>query len=328
MKSYLSIILFAIVILYSGSGFAISKNIVIAVFGDSVTRGVWANSKIGNPGLDFYLSAHKALKRLNKLTPTQLALINHPEIDLMRYTRLMESKFGFTSRNQLSGAAGNQGYSFGTRLSAYTSMKVNVINVGLLAGSYQYGKAQLSQLKRKLAGRKPDYILVNFTVIDALSGSSPEMFKDYVARFFKILTHRYPRSKIIVTPLTIPPSISTLSDKISVPAFMGGDAYTCGDIQQLAYGLFNSDTSHMIGVRQKTQEMNGVLVEELSVIQKGLSPYDTFGGKLIITETPGLEHNNWEDYLAADCVHPNLKGQEIIGNLLWDAFLSQLSSVP
>ncbi len=321
-----------LILLYSTSGWgAPSKKITLAVFGDSVAKGVWANSKMGNPGLDFYLSVNKALHIANKLTPAQIALMQQPESDLMGYSRLMEKKFGFTTNIALSATAGNQSYSFPIRLKQYTGELVKVLNVGSLAGSYKFSQYQLTQLKSKLAGGKPNYILVNFNVIDALSGDTPEMFEHNTKLFFNTLTNRYPRSQIIVTPLMDLAPISNLADTISIPKFMGLPSYSCREIQEQAYGLFKSvytDKTETLRLQQTTVEMNQILFDEIKNIQRRHFPYWLFKGKIALTENASLVNDDWKEYLAADCIHPNLKGQEVIGNVLWDAFVNQLSTTP
>ncbi|CCE25547.1 exported protein of unknown function [Methylotuvimicrobium alcaliphilum 20Z] len=327
-KTYKILIALWLLLFSMSSSAASGKRIIVAVLGDSVTQGVWANSTLGNPGLDFYLSANKAIRRLEKLRPAQLALIQQPENNLMAYSRLMERKFRFTANNQLSATAGNQSYSFASRLRQHTNKPVRVLNVGFLAGSYKFGRHQLRRLRNRLAGRRPDYILVNFNIIDVVSGDTPDSFKSNVKDFFNLLIRRYPHSQIIVTPLQDPSPISALTDTVSIPAFIGFPTTTCRDIQERAYGLFKSvytDPEEMFRLQQTAAEMNQLLSDEVEQIRGRQLPYSVFQGKIALTENLPQMNQDWKEYLAADCVHPNLKGQAIIGDMLWDAFLSELS---
>ncbi|WP_341326695.1 SGNH/GDSL hydrolase family protein [Methylotuvimicrobium sp. KM2] len=327
-KTYKILIVLWLLLFSTANWAASGKRITVAVLGDSATQGVWANSTLGSPGLDFYLSVSKAINRLERLRPAQLVLIQQPESNLMAYSRLMERKFKFTANTQLSATAGNQSYSFATRLKQHTNRSVRILNVGFLAGSYKFSRHQLRRLKNKLAGRKPDYILVNFNIIDAVSGDTPDRFKINVKGFFNTLIRRYPRSQIIVTPLQDLSPMSALADIVSIPAFMGLPATTCRDIQLRAYGFFKSlysDPAEMLRLQQNVADMNQLLSDEITKIRNRQLFYSAFQGKIALTENLPQMNQDWKEYLAADCVHPNLKGQAIIGDMLWDAFVRELS---
>lgn len=243
-------------------------------------------------------------------------------------------KFNFVAQKKFSAAAGRQEYSFASRLSTYTNRTVKLINVALLAGSYQQGKRQLNRLARKLGKRKPDYILVNFTVMDALFGEAPEEFQSYVQNFFQTLTRRYPGSTILITPITDVTGLLTMPDRISVPAFLGYAEFSCSSIRQQGYAAFSSITEtspieEVLALKLRIAQMNQTLEAELSKIDSRTYPYKTFHGNASLTHSFLPEENeDWGDYLAADCVHPNLRGQEMIGNSFWDAYLKLLPSSP
>lgn len=322
--SAIKILLFTSLLLQASLAFAAPAKMLVAVFGDSVTKGAFANSALGNPGLDFYLEANKIIQRLEGLSSRQHALLNNPASNPAAFTQLMERTFGFVSHPELSGAAGNQPYSFPSRLGAYHQRPIKVLNVALLSGSYQQAQSQLNKLALMLGYQKPEYIVLNFSVIDLLLEQPIEEFRRSVQDFLKKLARHYPRSMLIVTPILDPTPMLTLADRVSMPAFFGLDAYTCSAIRKAGYQLFvsideNSPPEAITQLQAKVKAMNQVLKEELSNSKTG------FKGRIVITETPTAKDGHWENYLAADCTHPNINGQKIIGDVLWNAYWQQLT---
>ncbi|MBF0442923.1 MAG: SGNH/GDSL hydrolase family protein, partial [Oligoflexales bacterium] len=71
--------------------------------------------------------------------------------------------------------------------------------------------------------------------------------------------------------------------------------------------------------RQRLEIMRNILRDETQRIADGRGPYADFKGRILLVEDLKPADDQWRSYLAADCVHPNVKGQQLFGEIIWKA---------
>ena len=72
---------------------------------------------------------------------------------------------------------------------------------------------------------------------------------------------------------------------------------------------------------QKLAQMQQVLDDELWALgsHSTSEAYETFSGKVIRVGRMDPPDGLWYPYLAADCIHPNVEGQKLLGASIWQA---------
>ena len=306
----------------------------VVVMGDSVALGVWADSKAGAPGPYFYASATSAsletslIVAFNKFRVRDLS-------NAAKYSAEVDRLYWYISRPQFSALTGRQDYSIPERIEQATGRDVELLDTSFLAGCYRLSPLHLNHLDRfmrKHPGHKaPDLIFVNFTGMDFVFNDSITRFDRDIHMFYSRLTGEYPNSTIIVNTLVdVVSSMSTSLDEVALPGNFLFKRSTCADnYQRVGFGSLigikrGVTEEHLDMLHEKLDTMNRMIAFELAAIDSHIYPYEAFAGKAIEVGAfvPGT--GRWIDYLAADCIHPNIRGQKRYSELVWDAIRDQI----
>ena len=317
-----------------------TDSLFVLVFGDSVTMGAWADTELGNPKPGFYLEAilmqiHVSLVEM--ITGTKLNDLSNP----LEYALFLEKYFNYICREHLSAIIGNQSYSIPQRLEHATGSHVEIFSASTLAGCYQTSSILIEKLndfyKNHPAHKAPELIIINFNSMDLIFNTPNEDFHRYVKNFFIEVTNRFPESTIIVTPLMDIVTIMTTSyEKVTIPSKFGLQEVRCADYyEDISFGTLlglvpSASEEEVALIRLKLKTMQEILDEDLDEIKNGTSEsYHNFTGKIVQVVGLNPPDNDWQQYLAIDCVHSNIRGHIALSQLLWDTiareFLMQQS---
>jgi hypothetical protein len=286
----------------------------LVTMGDSIIRGVWADSFVGKPGTRFYSSIARA-----GLSRTVNGIFNNYDKikDPYKRAKYNDETMGFTSRDHLSGYQGNQDYSIPTRLMDYFQREVKVKNFALLAGNYPEAMAQIRDLEEFMENnkfhRRPDILIVSFNAMTFLRKYTIESYRVGVERFFKALTANNPNSTIIVTQPLDMVSILTVEDEVTVPPVI-----KCSDINRL---MDNIGSLHGLkaGYEGPNIDTARIYLDTLiDIVEKEVSQIEN---ALLITNLRP-PNDEWHKYLATDCLHPNVKGQSLFAEKMWNQLIS------
>jgi hypothetical protein len=319
-----------------------ADSLFVLVFGDSVTMGAWANTELGNPKPGFYLEAilmqiHVSLVEM--ITGTKLNDLSNP----LEYALFLEKYFNYICREHLSAIIGNQSYSIPQKLEDATSRQVDIFSASTLAGCYQTSSILVEKLNdfyiNHPAHKAPELIIINFNSMDLIFNTPNEDFLRYVKYFFIEVTNRFPESTIIVTPLMDIVTIMTTSfEKVTIPSKFGSQEVQCADYyEDISFGTIlglvpSASEEEVALIRLKLQTMQEILDNEIDEIKNGTSEsYRNYNGKIVKVAGLNPPDNDWQQYLAIDCVHSNIRGHMALSEILWDTiareFLMQQSGI-
>lgn len=299
--------------------------IFIITLGDSAAKGVWADSNLGAPGAGFYWSAFLSsvesslLKRVFGYDHTYSPLQGARD-----HIRDIEKLFGHVAREGLSGLAGKQDYSLPVRIEEHTGRKTKVLNASFLAASYTTSSLAIEKIdgfyRKNPFHMKPDAVFISYNGMDFMYEESLIDFQKSINNLLKEINTRFPDTHIIVTELVDMVSILTNPDQLAIPASKVLDAHYCSDVyDRIGFGkrldLSPGRTGQHVAMhRRKIKKMNRILATEIASFQQsGL----TCGQTRKIDLVPTVTHADWAPYLAADCLHPNVKGQKLISDEVW-----------
>ena len=230
LAAFLAITLSGTLYAQRGAG---GENFFMLVLGDSITKGVWADTALGEgspeiywemPLIELHMKVLQLLsgKRVNDLSNTQ------------KYATLIDRNFDYISRRNLSALIGDQPYSIPSLLRQAQSKKVEVFDASILAGCYQISKPIFAKIEKFYDEHKnhqdPDLIFLNFSAMDFVFNSTVSDFEDNVRLTFAMVAKRFPNTTIVVTPLLDVVSMMTASyNMVTLPAKFGMNALRCAD---------------------------------------------------------------------------------------------------
>ena len=299
----------------------------VAVMSDSVAQGVWADSELGAPGVNFYFE----LVRTNLLSKILESFTGFKTSDLSdadRYSRMMDRHFSYTTRRSYSALIGNQDYSLSKRIKALTGREVELVDTSFFAGCYRLSTLNLERLASYMIQhpehKDPDLLVVSFSGMDFVFNSPIADFEADVRALFRTLVLDYSHTNIVVVPLADIVTLMTTSfDKVTVPGHLLFPSITCADYyQRVGFGSVigikpGVSENHLVALRGKIDVMNAIIAQELAAMNARLYPYQDFLGKALGVAKVEPPAGPWSDYLSPDCFHPNIKGQKAFGDLVW-----------
>ena len=187
-------------------------------------------------------------------------------------------------------------------------------------------------MKRHPGHKPPDIIFINFSAMDFMFNESVEHFEGHLHEFYGQLTKTYPTSIVVANLLVdVVSSMSSSLNEIAVPGNALLKPMTCAqNYEQVGFGSLigikkGVDEEHLARLSEKLTAMNDKISSELAAINARIYPYNEFGGKAIEVALNLPPSENFRDYLAADCIHPNIMGQKLYSDLLWDAVRDEIT---
>ena len=325
--------LFASHLAHATTSLSDTKPLFVAVMGDSVALGVWADAPLGTPGPRFYVTAAEAqleAAMLSAFTGTRIDDLSDAE----KYSTTLDHYFGYIARKPFSALIGKQEYSLPGRIKRATGKDIELFDTSFLAGCYRLSSIHLQRLRdfmTKHPGHKaPDFIVVNFSAMDFVFNSSLERFEADLRAFYQQVTTDFPHTTIIVNPLVdVVTSMSTSFDEVAVPIPL--KPMTCAEnYERIGFGsqigMKKGITEEELNIlHDKLNTMNDMIAAEVAAMEARVAPYNEFSGRAIEQESfQPAEGSLWRDYLSADCIHPNIKGQRGFSELVWAAVRDQL----
>ena len=306
------------------------------VMGDSVTLGVWADTKLGSPQATFYLEVLRM-----QLHAALLAFFTGQRVDdatnVKRYAEVIDRNFFYIQKRHLSALIGDQPYALPKLMEHESGAKVEVFAATVLAGCYQLSQMLFDKIEvfyRDHPGHKnPDYVFINFNAMDFMFNTPNEIFADQVKNLFHNVADRFPETTVVVTPLIdIVSVMKTSFDKLTIPGRFGFPPMYCADsYKKVGFGNLvglNSATSdaEIEEKRSKLKFMQDIIDAELLSLDERSSDDDSyrkFSGKVIKVDSFLPPGGLWYPYLAVDCIHPNMEGQRLMGYQIWQAIQDQ-----
>jgi lysophospholipase L1-like esterase len=307
-------------------GFSKKDPFVYAVIGDSITRGVWADTSLESPNNRFYIDLVRAQLLREAIKSKK------PGEDASQDPRdAITNSLEFIARDRLSAFIGTRDYSLPSRLKKKLGREVLVVNNAVLAGTYVDGQRQLDSLDERLKKIKkaPDLILVHINAVDFVREYTVAQFSHSTREFFIRLARSYPDSKIVVTQLVDVVALVTRED---VPAYKlprSDEMATCADMYSaLQFGtLIGLEAGASADIVAQGYERLGAMREAIAMevvkMANGQDEYGDFRGKvLLIDKAVAPPDGDFNPILAADCVHPNIAGHKLFGGILWDEMVA------
>ncbi len=321
---------------HQGTAFAAQDPVKMVVLGDSVTMGVWADSSVGDPGNRFYREAIQLQIQANLMALVGGRKVNDLS-NAKKYAAVIDRFFGFIGRKNLSALIGNQNYSIPTLIKERTGRDVELLEATVMAGCYEISEFALAKLDRLISqngnSADPQFVFVDFNAMDFVFNLPQENYQLNVRRTLAAIVQRFPRSTIVVSPLVNIVKVMTSSfDKLAVPGRFGLGRMTCADSYNKvgfdqSLGLNPSTPSDEIAAKlSKLEDMREILASELDALERsdGEMGFASFEGKVIrVAETSTPERQIY-NYLAADCIHPNVEGQKLLAKQIWSAIEDSL----
>jgi hypothetical protein len=318
------------------AGAAKDDSIFMMVLGDSVTLGVWADVPLGHPDPRFYGELFGI-----QLQASLLELLTGEKVDDLsnakKYAALVDRNFSYLTRRQWSGLIGTKSYSLPRLIETETGKRVEVMTAAILAGCYQLGSLLYDKIedfyKTHPLHKDPDLVVINFNAMDFIFATPQDEFEQYVKILFQRLAARFPHSTFVVTPLADVVSLMTESFRLTtIPGGFGLPSLRCYEsYQKVGFGgmihLNPSTPPHAIEELKETwNAMQSALDRELELWSSQRdddNPYALFTGHVIKTERVSPPDGTWAPFLAIDCIHPNSKGQKLLGTVVWSALKDQ-----
>ena len=301
--------------------------IFVVIMSDSVAQGVWADSALGAPGINFYFE----LIRTDLLSKMLAAFTGFKTSDLSdadRYSRMMDRHFSYSTRRSYSALLGNQEYSLSNRIRALTERGVELVDTSFFAGCYHLSPLNLTRLASYMTQypehKDPDILVVSFSGMDFIFNSPISDFEADVRVLFSNIVLKYPSTNIVVTPLAdVAHLMSSSLSKVTIPGHLLFPTLTCADYyERIGIGSLvgikpGVSEDHLRELRKKIDAMNAVIAQELWAMDARLNPYQDYRGRALGVAKIEPPIGPWSDYLSPDCFHPNIRGQKVFGDLVW-----------
>jgi hypothetical protein len=295
----------------------------LALFGDSISMATMADAKFGNPGPRFYADFIRSASTAALYDATIGRVRPRPDEDEQHM--LMQRHFGNMARIGLSPYLGTQSYSLPVLIKDETGFAPKIYNGAQMAGSYYFSHLYLEKFASFFAKhpfhKKPEIIFANFNGMDFMAGRGLGVFTDKVRGFYQGLAALAPHSTIVVSELGDPVPLMTHPDRVAVERGPRGPL-KCSDLYKLvrldnASGLNPSSTQAEIdAARSQLTRMRGVLRLEVEMMNNRIGPYKEFQGRAVYMASASSGEVG-ASHVAADCIHPDVYLQTVIGINLW-----------
>ena len=311
--------------LMAGSIQAADRPLKIAVFGDSVSAGVFSTEYLGRPTKRFYDDVIQTAARVASATIKKIDIDSDNPSSLPAWNWV-----SYPMRREFNSyTIGNRHYSLKTRIQNTFGVDVEFDTGVMLSSGYEAHEIAIEMVDSRVrdSGVKPDIVLAAYTAMDFLHGRTPEQMRSYVRAFFTKIVSLYPESDIVVTQLMDPVEGIAREDRmtipyISIPGIKQGPVMCSEVIKIVGFGgkqnLKPGASAEVVEKARLTMnEFRVVFRQELSLIQEKKEHYSNFKGRFLFVTKDGIESEVGE-HLSADCIHPTDIGQEILSNMLWD----------
>ncbi len=290
------------------------KKLNVAVLGDSITRGVLADDKLGEDA-----SLNDALSFIRLAGNGATAGFLPDKEGVLSYQLMTKNEY--MARDELAAVQGKKAWSIASRLQNELGYQVDLINAAKLGGSFRMGDIQLAVLEREMKKRglqSLDLVIVDLGRIDLSIFSNEEEFQRHVDSFFQEILKVSPGSRYIFTKIPNIPSSISRENRVSA-RFIKKFSLTCEQIFSLGgvatkTGLIpgKSDAAAYQRALDRMASFNRYLSEKVSSFQAaGVSI------ELVESLVDRARPDDWDQIMAADCIHLNEVGQQEIATSLW-----------
>jgi lysophospholipase L1-like esterase len=298
----------------------------VVVLGDSITMGVWADTRLGAPNPRFYWQSLRA-----EAEGVVRAFVNGVRINDLsnaaKYARMIDRYFGFIARKNLSGLIGTQDYSLRYELGRRLGRDVNLVEATVLAGSYQISDVALEKIDRLASkGALPEsveLVVIDFHGMDVVFNGSVEDFAVNVQQTLLGVGQRFPEALVLVAPLLdVTGMVLSVEGLVTIPLGVLRPVITCRNAYDKvgfseALGLFSfapaGDPSDYLHLREaRFSRMQDALREEVRAFNDHDLPYENWQGRAGLIRDRTVRESEWPGLLAVDCIHPNIDGQRLL----------------
>ena len=304
----------------SSVGFAAAERqpLKIALFGDSATRAVLADTRLGQTsnGQDIGNFVFITLNGFsNPVSPEGEGVLN---FNLMTANTPL-------ARDHLAYTQGRTPYSLKSRFES-EGYDVDLLNVAQLGGSFRIGDAQLALYDAEVARRGgfvPDLVIIDLGRIDFSMFTDPAVFRRQVAWFLEQLTARTQGAGLLFTRIVDIPRYLDRPDRVSlhIPnirdftcsgVFGGRDGGGFAAKVGLVPGRDNSARRPV--VEKRYQEFNQVLEDAVSQLTRA-----GHRASLVAPLPEPTSDLEIDAIQAIDCIHVNESGQQQMADRLFPA---------
>lgn len=308
----------------SASPLPLDRPLYMAVFGDSVTRGTMADAQMGAPNARFYadMLRGKAVVGFQMSVNALFGKPNPTEGDIAS----IERNFSHMSRLPLSAFVGDREYSLPKHIEQATSYRPRVYNGAILAAGFHTADIALTRFERHqrsgFGHAEPDLIVVNFNGIDFINNVSIETFTKDVSHFLTRIKKLAPHALVFITEFANPIPTLTAPDRQAAPrTILTPNGLTCHTLyRQLQFaaktGISSTSTPEEIALAtERLTAMRDIVAAAIDRTNR-----ESPSGEIVLIK--GMSDDEGADassHLAADCIHPDVSGQKIIGDQLWKA---------
>ena len=152
---------------------------------------------------------------------------------------------------------------------------------------------------------------------------SVDDFHENVRDFITGATQLAPNAHFVITGLPNIVPVMTHEDRVTIPEDSIMGEMTCQDMyKNMGFGedleLNDKSTDEQKQrAYNRILDMREVLEGEIELAENS-SLYNWFNGKITYVELPDPNEETVH-WIAADCVHPDIRGQRVIAEDVWDA---------
>jgi|GEM_PF-6529662 len=297
----------------------------LAIIGDSKDVGILADTSVGqniSPIAKTQMESLAAALHLIRLKErlTSGGSTTEPDgEDTDAETRARADlfyKLAFAFQHHaLSAFGGNGGYSIKSRLQRSTGGRIAAFNQSIAAGSAGTMGIQLDRVARQAAWTSPsglvDFFVVDIGSVDFLARSKPEKFAaDYLEGLDALIAHN-PDARFLILKIPDVPAMLALPDQVGYRFFFQKEMCSAVRVRLGFAAMVEEDLARdPVGTRARLAQMNGFLD---TLPDRMRAQHPELRMEVMDYPIPDASY----DGMAADCFHPNERGNKILAERAW-----------
>jgi hypothetical protein len=220
---------------------------------------------------------------------------------------------------KFSAFSGEMSWSHASRWKQKTGRPLEVKNYAFIGATSETLFEQIDTARGELerSRAKPsDIVTLMIGANDFCSGVTLSDFRNKVHFRLYQITKTFPRSLIQVVGI---PDVNALLDSPDALAFTAqGHSMTCAEVRKRNPECLRSNEPG-VSSSSRLSSMNQILWEEVERQRLGKGSYTPYEGKILFTPLPQGPSFMKSEILAADCYHPNAKGQQELADFTFAA---------
>ena len=278
----------------------------LAIFGDSVASGMFADTKLGDSAT---LEQAKQFAELGRIKATT-------EAESLEYYKAVQK---VSARPDKTAFGGRENYSYAARLNQLTGKKFSVWNFAVPGTTTETMQEQIPRARSTsaFAADKEPLVVFHMGANDFCDRRMTEFRGTYALRLREI-AQLNPKSKIMTVMIPNIPQVLSMQERTAFK--LPSRSLSCEQMRkELGFcakvNIHNGQAAgDLNSFKKELADMNTAIKEETAKLAKELNRE----GKFIFAEYNFTDLT--DEHLAIDCFHPSSKGQEGLAEMTWNQF--------